>query len=64
MYFYASIGNSDFFFSFKKVLSDIPQVFLSILLSSRKDTFESTELKVLLNYEDPKCYVNSLRPRS
>lgn len=40
----------------------IPQVLLSILLSPRMDTFPvNSELKVLLNYDDPKSDVNSLR---
>ena len=40
----------------------IPQVFLSILLSTRRDTFPvNSELNFLLNYDDPKSYVNSLR---
>lgn len=38
------------------------QVFLSILLSTRRNTFPvNSEFKILLNYDDPKCDVNSLR---
>lgn len=38
----------------------IPQVFLSILLPTRRDTSPvNSELKVLQNYHDPKSYVNS-----
>lgn len=62
MYFYASIGNSSLFIPPPiRFAVIIPQVFLSILLYSRKDTFLSSELKVLLNYDDPTSSVNNLR---
>lgn len=39
----------------------LSQVFLSILLYNRKDTFLSSALKGLLNYDDLKSSVNNLR---